>query len=133
MLYLLRGVSGSGKTTLAKTLEASLYKATCVAADDFFYHNGEYKWERDRLRDAHAWCLGVVSDAMEIGSVKNIIVHNTFTADKQLRPYVELAEANDWNVTVLVVENRHGNSSVHDVPEETLERQRRQLHGSIKL
>lgn len=134
-LYLIRGVSGSGKTTLAETLAVSLPMATCVAADDYFYHNGEYKWERDRLRAAHAWCLGCTLDLMTnpASVMQNVIVHNTFTTDKQLRPYLELADAAGWEVTVLTVENRHGNKSVHDVPDETLERQRRQLRDSMKL
>lgn len=134
-LYLIRGVSGSGKTTLAETLAVCLPKATCLAADDYFYKNGEYKWERDRLRAAHAWCLGTTLELMTNPAyvTQNVIVHNTFTTDKQLRPYLEIAECAGWEVTVLTVENRHGNKSVHGVPDETLERQRRQLRDSMKL
>jgi hypothetical protein len=33
----------------------------------------------------------------------------------------------------LIVENRHGNKSVHDVPNETLDRMEVRLKGSIKL
>lgn len=39
----------------------------------------------------------------------------------------------DYTVFPLIVENRHGNTNVHNVPEETLINQERKLRNNIKL
>lgn len=133
-LYLIRGVSGSGKTTLAKTLENSLEDAVAIAADDFWYilGRGEYAFDITELRSAHKWCNETVTWCME-ESRKNIILHNTNTSLKEIRPYLKLAEDFNYQVVSLVVENRHGNESVHGVPEPVLGMQAARLRNSIKL
>ena len=37
-----------------------------------------------------------------------------------MKPYFDLAEKHDYEVVSLIVENRHGNSNIHGVPEEKL-------------
>ncbi|AUR92119.1 AAA domain protein [Vibrio phage 1.170.O._10N.261.52.C3] len=132
-LYLLRGISGSGKTTLAKTLQNTLGECYIVAADDFFYEDGEYRFKTHKLSEAHQWCQQQVHKYMNLFQVENIVVHNTFTTEKELKPYVDMAEKFGYRVVSLVVENRHGNESVHNVPEKTLLKQKQRLQGSIKL
>lgn len=134
MLYLIRGVSGSGKTSLAKTL-GCLPGASTHAADDFFYDKqGNYNFDVEKLNQAHRWCQFEVEYQMQARTPVNIvIVHNTFTRERELKPYLELAEEYNFPVTVLVVENRHGNKSVHEVPEAVLVRQTANLMRSIKL
>ncbi len=39
-----------------------------------------------------------------------------------MEPYLKLAEKYDYKVVSLIVENRHGNKSVHNVPDETMEK-----------
>jgi len=48
-------------------------------------------------------------------------VANTFTTDKEIKPYKELAERYGYMLMSIIVENRHGNKSIHGVPEETME------------
>jgi hypothetical protein len=55
------------------------------------------------------------------------------TSEKELAPYIELAQKYGYQIISLIVENRHGNKSVHDVPDETLDRMEVRLKGSIKL
>ena len=133
-LYLIRGISGSGKTTLAETLEQGLSNAQAIAADDFWYLNetSEYKFDISKLGAAHAWCKHQVERNMS-GFTRNIIVHNTLTSEKELKPYIELAEKYHYNVVSLIVENRHGNKNVHDVPDNALVKQQNKLTQSIKL
>lgn len=133
-LYLIRGISGSGKTTLAKTLESSLPDAVAFAADDFFCQNqaGEYQFDVAKLGQAHQWCKHNVELNMNKQNA-NIIVHNTFTSVKDLKPYLDLAENYNYKVISLIVENRHGNKSIHDVPEHTLINQQHKLEQNIKL
>lgn len=133
-MYLIRGVSGSGKTTFAKTLEKSLEDAKSFAADDYFYWlgNGEYQFAPNMLPTAHGFCRKNVTTAAENG-VRNIIVHNTFTTEGELLPYLNIAADNDYKVVSIVMENRHGNSSVHAVPLEVVNKQAERLQRNIKL
>jgi hydroxymethylpyrimidine/phosphomethylpyrimidine kinase len=48
-----------------------------------------------------------------------------------MEPYFEMAKNHGHEVTVLIVENRHGNKSIHDVPEETIQKMKNRF--SIKL
>lgn len=131
-LYLIRGVSGSGKTTLAKAMEQGMTYSRAIAADDYFTIGGKYLFDASKLHYAHQWCQDQVEGLM-ICEMHHIIVHNTFTTEKELKPYITLAEKHGYKVTTMVVENRHGNESVHNVPDEVLERQRDRLKGSIHL
>lgn len=128
-IYLIRGVVGAGKSTLAKTLSAAL-GCDYFEADMFFMVDGEYRFNVALLSHAHHWCWSKVEQQMSQG-VENIIVSNTFTTEKELKPYLALAEEFGYNVTSMVVENRHGNESVHDVPAETMQKMRDRF--SIKL
>lgn len=49
-----------------------------------------------------------------------IAVSNTFTQEWEMEDYFKLAEQYGYKVVSLIVENRHGSKSVHDVPEETI-------------
>lgn len=134
-LYIIRGASGSGKTTLVGELEHAFYLAglSCasVAADDYFdYSNKE--WSREELGNAHKFSRDFVEDSM-LSNISAIMVHNTFTTEKELKPYLEMAEKHEYEVTSVVMENRHGNVSVHNVPEATVLNQKQRLRSSIKL
>lgn len=99
-------------------------------ADHYFWENGKYNFDAERLHCAHAWCMKGVQEAMSYGS-HSIIVSNTFTRERELAPYLGVAELWGYKVTTLVVENRHGNTSVHNVPEETMTKMKDRF--SIKL
>ena len=133
-LTILRGVSGSGKTTLARVLEQSLPDCKAIAADDFWYviGEGEYAFDINRLGEAHAWCKERVLNGMNYNT-ENIVLHNTNTSEKEINPYLELAKTYGYKVVSLVVENRHGNSNVHSVPDNVLCTQERKLRNAIKL
>jgi len=54
-----------------------------------------------------------------IGDSK-IVVSNTFTQEWEMKPYYELAEKYGYTVFSLIVENRHGGTNSHNVPEDVL-------------
>ncbi len=115
MIYLVRGIPGSGKSTFAKTLGGEHYEA-----DMFFIDaNGEYKFDGSKIKWAHEWCQDMVYMDM-IKEIPKIVVSNTFTQEWEMRPYFELAKNYGYKVFSVVVENRHGGTNQHEVPEEVL-------------
>ena len=135
VLFLVRGLPGSGKSTFAKHIWNDY--AICEA-DQYFIdkETSEYKFDASKLREAHEWCRNQVETRM-IDHQANpqyypeIVVSNTFTQEWEMQAYLELAKKYGYRVTTLIVENRHGNSNIHGVPDDKLEIMRNRFE--IKL
>ena len=125
ILIIVRGIPGSGKTTFANLLG----KAICCA-DDFYMHGGEYKWNAEDIGKAHGWSQRKCRRFMK-AQVDTVVVANTSTTEREMQPYMDLARQFSYKVFSVIVENRHGNISVHGVPEATLEKMRSRF--DIKL
>jgi predicted kinase len=125
-LFLLRGLPGSGKSTLAKSLGGEHFEA-----DMYFVRDGEYKFDANKLSNAHKWCKVSVEECMNLG-YNRVIVSNTFTQEWEMKPYYELAEKYGYKVFSLVVENRHGGINEHNVPEETLSKMENRFQLKLK-
>lgn len=114
-LVLIRGIPGSGKSTMAETL---CYNPDWkhLEADMYFMRDGVYQFDAAKLGAAHAWCQSETRAALQLYS--GVVVTNTFTTVKELRPYFELAWESGIVPTVLVAQNTFDN--VHNVPAEKL-------------
>ena len=124
-LILVRGVSGSGKSTFA---EEFLYPtALIISTDDFFMNGNNYEFDPSLLPDNHKKCIDSVEDYMENpldDIITNIVVHNTFTEEWEMKPYKELAEKYGYNFYTIIIENRHKSDSIHNVPEYVISKQK---------
>lgn len=127
-LILVRGVSGSGKTTVADLL-GNLEGYVTVAADDFW--GEDYNFVVTLLHQAHLWCQMTTINHLLEG--KSVVVHNTATTEKDVEVYQRIASEYGARFISLIVENRHGNDSVHNVPPAVRLGQERKLRSSIKL
>lgn len=128
-LLIIRGLPGSGKTTLAGLIGKGI-KAEIVAADDFFTdESGKYNFKPDQLGRAHRWCEEQTEKFMQEG--KPVIVHNTFTTESELARYLELGKQYNYKITSLIVENRHGNESVHNVPIPVMQKMKQRFSVSL--
>lgn len=127
-IYLIRGLPGAGKSSLADEM-AAVFRCEWFEADDYFYTPDGYVFDASKLYKAYSQCLSQTKAAME--EERNIIVSNTFTTEKELKPYLNLAAEHEYHVTTLIVEGRHGNPSVHGVPDETMIKMRNRF--SVKL
>ena len=116
-LILIRGLPGSGKSTLAKAL---CYSPEWIhlEADMFWMEDGEYKFDASRLREAHEWCQTKIRDYLSLDI--SVIVSNTFTTVKELRPYFDIAKEFNIVPNVILAQNTFQNE--HNVPAETLEK-----------
>jgi predicted kinase len=125
ILIVIRGIPGSGKTTFAHTIG----KAICCA-DDWYMRDGVYKWDYENIGNAHAWCQRKCKRFMQVG-VDKVIVANTNITERSMQPYFDMAEEFGYRVFSIIVENRHGNKNIHDVPDATLNNMRNKF--DIKL
>ena len=123
-LILLRGVSGAGKSTVAELF----IDAHIISTDDFFMVDGEYQFDANSLVENHMKCTAQADKAMNIAEANDVnhtlIVHNTFTKQWEMTPYMILAKKYHYTIHTLIVENRHGSNSIHDVPADSIKAQR---------
>ena len=115
-LFLIRGCPGSGKSSFAKSIFADVHLET----DMYFMEDGEYKFDISKIKEAHLWCQEMVEHNMKEDN--HIVVSNTFTQEWEMKPYFDLAEKYNYQVTTLVVENRHNSKNIHNVPEDILQK-----------
>jgi predicted kinase len=121
-LILLRGLPGSGKSTFASILSEN-GKCPVLSIDSYFTNpnTGEYIFEFDKNHLAYKSCEGQTRLFMEQDSEK-IFVDNTFTLEWEMEPYFKLAKEFNYLVFVITVENRHGNSNIHNISQEQLQK-----------
>ena len=146
-IVIIRGCPGSGKSSLAnKILNDNVYgynnnytyvnRRLIVSADQYFEFDiqgpkgAQYYFDANKLGQAHGWSQWRVKQCCQNG-IEIIIVDNTNTTWKEIRPYVEIAKRYGYEVEVrepntewrydvdeCVKRNSHG------VPKETIQRMR---------
>ena len=134
-LILIRGIPGSGKSTLARELQkhfageyGNVQYTSHFEADMFFVDKqGKYNFDVTKLNQAHNWCLEQTRAGLEHGDT--VIVSNTFTTKKELKPYFELAMEFGIMPVVYLAQNQFTN--VHSVPEEKLKAMRDRFQYDI--
>lgn len=116
MLILIRGLPGSGKSTFARDYDIRHYEA-----DMFFIQpDGEYEFNPGLIKQAHEWCQTSVRCALY--ARHDVVVSNTFTTLKEMQPYIDFAKNCGAELKVYRMTGNYG--SIHNVPEETIERMR---------
>ncbi len=129
-LTIIRGVPGAGKSTLASMLENENTKV--VSADHYFINDkGEYNWKASEIGAAHSACQFNAYALLDAGF--NVVVDNTSSTNREILVYTKIAEALGAKVVSVIVENRHGNDSIHEVPQVVRERMEANIMQSIKL
>jgi 2',3'-cyclic-nucleotide 3'-phosphodiesterase len=119
---IMRGLPGSGKTTLAKSLARHYGGALIFNADAYHTVDGEYRYDPAKAGWAHSECLRMFTLSVSAGS-EVVIVDNTNTSGLQIAPYVRVAEAFGYEVSIIemgcsILDSIERNT--HDVPEETI-------------
>jgi energy-coupling factor transporter ATP-binding protein EcfA2 len=131
ILYIVRGIPGSGKSTFAKTLGG-----IHIEADQYFIDGeGNYNFDGSKIKLAHEYCRAqtgawMSSDGLQV-NVDKIVVSNTFTQEWEMEPYFELAKKYGYKVFTVIVENRHGGTNEHNVPEDKIEQMKNRFEYKL--
>ena len=128
-MILVRGLPGSGKSTLARELWSQSTSTDWHETDAWFNLYNDQKFDASKLKTAHDWCQQETIRSAKEGF--SVVVSNTFTQEWEMQPYFDIAKKYNMQVVTLVVENRHGNASVHSVPASTIEKMKNRFQ--IKL
>lgn len=109
-LILFRGLPGSGKSSLAESLCEDVW-----STDLYFERHGEYVFDSQKIHQAHQWCQAHVEKSM-IDKSPIIGVANIFTQEWEMRAYFTLASKYEYQISTVIVENRHESENIHGVP-----------------
>jgi predicted kinase len=127
-MILIRGLPGSSKSTLAGDMSFAYPFSEHFEADMYFIDSdGNYNFDASKLRQAHKWCQEQTDRVLAEGEM--VVVSNTFTTKKELKPYFELAKKYNIIPTVILCQNNFG--SIHNVPEETIEKMKQRFQYDI--
>lgn len=115
-MILVRGLPGSGKSTVAHSLVG--FDFFHYETDQFWMVDGEYKFDMSRIKEAHQWCQDEVRKCLTNGF--SPIVSNTFTTQKEMMPYFQMAKVFGIKPNVILCQSNFGN--IHNVPTDALVR-----------
>jgi predicted kinase len=120
------GIPGSGKSTIAARRHPN---GVFCSADDYFIKDGVYRFDADKIGDAHSWCLRQFLDALDYEK-PDIVVDNTNTTPVEIAPYAALGIAFGYDVEVVTVTcDPHvaAMRNVHGVPRHVVEAMHKRL------
>lgn len=123
-LILVRGLPGSGKSSFVDFLQnqhcgapGSSFREICT--DTYMTdENGVYYYDTFKARDAMRWCHHELDDEI-LRETQVIVIHNTMTEHKEFSGFEKRGKKGGYRVIVLIMENRHGGKSVHNVQNST--------------
>jgi len=125
-MHIVRGIPGSGKSTHAQYLSQRFHDDSgivCLETDQLFMDSGKYCFNIDNLGINHKKMLNIVSTFISSGA--DVIISNTFTTLKELKPYLELAGRSKYTVYIHDIFTQY--VSTHNVPKEVIEKMKKRF------
>lgn len=120
-LIIMQGVPGSGKSTMAKAIRSGWEGPEPIylfSTDQFFYVEGEYKFDPSKLSEYHN--LNQERTLYHLEQGDSVIVDNTNILRRHAKPYVVMAHVRNIPVVFVTCQGRFKN--IHGVPPETIAR-----------
>lgn len=109
-VMIMRGLPGSGKSTLANHVctlaRRENLQAQICSADAFFIDSktGAYRFNRSRIRQAHAACQATFHEALNHPNISLIVVDNTHSQMWEYQVYVdESTRRNDVDLVIVEI------------------------------
>lgn len=144
-VIVVRGISGSGKSFLANKIlkefkEDNPDKISAIySTDDYFIHDGEYKFNGRQLTQAHDWNRNRFQRAID-NKYDLVIVDNTNTQFWEITNYAEYALNHNYVVEVVEPQtewafdvDRLVDKNTHGVPREAIQRMKDRWGSLISL
>ena len=140
LMVIVRGISGSGKSTLANETYPD---AVILSTDDLWMSYGnkpKYLWTAEGIGLSHTLNKIKCKEACS-RSCETVVIDNTNTTWKEIKPYIEIAKEFKYSVVILEPTNewskdpiRCARRNIHDVPIDVLYRQLERFEdkGSIQ-
>jgi len=101
VMFLMRGPPGSGKSTIVQRLRHCYPDIVVCSADHYFItDDGQYRWDRSKLSEAHHVCLQKAEEAAVRG--KNLVIDNTNIQRWEMLRYYKIADHSGYIVIVVV-------------------------------
>ena len=93
-----------------------------VSIDDYFTdQSGKYEFRFDENHIAYKQCIEATGKCLA-EAIKKVIVHNTFTMDWEMEPYIKMAARYNYFLFVATVENYHSQNNIHGISREQIEK-----------
>ena len=132
---ILRGLPGSGKSTYAKRIAGGV-NDRIFSTDNFFYVNGEYKFDRSKLGEYHNRNFENFIKALDEYNSSDyavFVIDNTNLTYSEMKRYIDYSINHD-KVSCLSIETLNGGfQSVHLKDAEHLERMRKRFVPTSKI
>lgn len=90
-----------------------------LEADNYFEIGGEYKFDKNKLPEAHDACKLNVAVDMD-NNVPEIAVANTFTQKWEMEPYYAMAKQKGYEVQEIILKSCWNN--IHNCPKDAIQR-----------
>jgi predicted kinase len=120
-VVIMRGIPGAGKSTWVRD---NMPGALIASADHYYTGpDGVYRFDPNKIRDAHNYCLREFLTHLMLGGPQDLVVDNTNVKVFEVAPYYRLAEAFGREVEVVWVDctaDVAAARTVHGVPLETV-------------
>jgi predicted kinase len=130
-VVIMQGVSGSGKSTY---VAAEFPEATVVSANDYFMHDGEYRFDGSLLQKSHEFCWRQFLAALQRGD-SLIVVDNTNTTAIEISPYMLPAESFGYSVEIITLDVQPyeaADQNIHGVPHRTVYAQNNRIRMFLR-
>jgi tRNA uridine 5-carbamoylmethylation protein Kti12 len=137
LVIILRGLPGSGKSFIARNYLSKISdNYSILTADDYFYENKVYKFDKDKIEEAHKWNFerfkGSISDGKDL-----IIVDNTNIKRFHYYHYLDYAQSNNYLAIVTIVpandvdDKRLSERNIHGISAFMIRKMRRAFEWEI--
>ena len=118
----MRGLPGSGKSTWIKN---NCPNAFVCSADNYFFHNGVYRYDADKIHIAHNACMNLFLDCVLAPYLRYdaLCIDNTNCQAWEIAPYYTVAEARGYDVEIVWLQcyvRVATERNIHNVSEETI-------------
>lgn len=114
ILRIVRGQPGAGKSTFASKHFPGVFH---IENDMFLISGGEYKWSKERVKEAISLCTKMVRTALANSS--DVVVANTFTKCRFIQFYKNLA--NEYGAEFEVYRCHGDFKNVHGLSDKMVE------------